>query len=106
MIGFNTDAGIVENIVENIVETNSITAMQIEIIELMQSNPKISARAISEKVGIAPRNVQSHIQTLKRIGVVERAGAAKGGHWIVKLAGEQLPKQDPQGAPESFKGGH
>jgi ATP-dependent DNA helicase RecG len=84
MIGFDTDVGIVENIVENIVEKNGISATQAQIIGLMQNDPKISARAIAERIGIAPRNVQVHIQSLKTMGAVERVGAAKGGHWVVR----------------------
>lgn len=84
MIGFDTSINVVENIVENIVEKNKLTTIQIKIIELMQENPKITAKAIAEKIGIAPRNVQVHIQSLKKIGLVERMGAAKGGYWITK----------------------
>jgi len=84
MIGFNTESGIVENIVDSIVEKNGLTEIQKKIIMLMQANPKISAKAIAEEVGIAPRNVQAHIQSLKAIGMVERQGSAKGGRWIVK----------------------
>jgi len=58
--------------------------VQKKIIVLMQANPKISARAIAEEVGIAPRNVQTHIQSLKAIGMFERQGSAKGGRWITK----------------------
>jgi len=76
MIGFNTESGIVEK--------NGLTEIQKKIIALMQANPKISAKAIAEEVGIAPRNVQTHIQSLKGIGMVARQGSAKGGRWIVK----------------------
>jgi ATP-dependent DNA helicase RecG len=85
LIGFNTDAGIVENIVENIaesiVENAGISDSQIKILDLMRSNPKITAKSIASEIGIAPRNVQAHIKTLKSMGLVERVGAAKGGHW-------------------------
>ena len=80
MIGFNTDVSIVENIVEN----NDISTIQMKIIELMLGNPRISAKAIADEIGIAPRNVQAHIQYLKAIGLVNRTGPAKGGRWIVR----------------------
>ena len=80
MIGFNTDVGIVDGIVEN----NGVNAVQMKILELMRSNPKITAKLIAQAVEISPRNIQVHIQSLKRLGLVERVGAAKGGHWIVK----------------------
>jgi ATP-dependent DNA helicase RecG len=50
----------------------------------MRDNPDITARMIAKAVGIAPRNVQVHIKSLKTAGLIERVGAAKGGHWVVK----------------------
>jgi ATP-dependent DNA helicase RecG len=76
MIGFNTDAGIGENIGEN--ET------QRKILNLMLLNPKISAKVMADVIGIAPRNVEANINNLKKAGLVERVGPAKGGHWVVK----------------------
>jgi len=84
MIGFNTESSIVENIVDSIVEKNDLSEVQKKIIKLMQANPKITAKTIAEEVGIAPRNVQAHIQSLKAMGMVERNGPAKGGRWVVK----------------------
>jgi ATP-dependent DNA helicase RecG len=84
MIGFDTDVDIVKNIADNIVENVSANSVQIKILELMQAEPRITAKAIANEVGIAPRNVQVHIQTLKKIGLIERVGPAKGGHWTVK----------------------
>ena len=87
MIGFKTDAGIVEYIVDSVVENIGINDMQQRIIELMRSNPRITAKLMAEAIGIAPRNVQVHIQSLKKVGLVERIGPAKGGHWAVKQPG-------------------
>jgi len=85
MIGFNTESGIVENIVDGIAEKNDLSEIQKNILKLMQANPKISAKTIANEVGIAPRNVQTHIQSLKATGKVERHGSAKGGRWVVSL---------------------
>jgi len=76
-----------KNIVENIVENgDSIVEKrtQDKIIALMLAKPTISAKAIAVEIGIASRNVQNHIQTLKLKGLVERIGPAKGGYWLVK----------------------
>jgi ATP-dependent DNA helicase RecG len=87
MIGFDTDVGIVENVVENvvenIVENVGANAAQTKILELIRGNPKITAKAIGQKIGIAPRNAQVHIQALKASGLIKRVGAAKGGYWRV-----------------------
>ena len=80
MIGFYTDVNIVENIVENI----GVNGTQAKIIELMRANPRITVQAIAREIGIAPRNVQVNIRTLKAMDLVERAGPAKGGIWMVK----------------------
>ena len=51
----------------------------------MSENPKISAKAIAAEIGIASRNVEVNIKSLKKAGLIERIGSAKGGHWIVKV---------------------
>jgi ATP-dependent DNA helicase RecG len=50
----------------------------------MRSNPKISAKAIGEEIGITTLGVEKSISGLKKAGIIERVGAAKGGHWILK----------------------
>jgi len=77
-----TNNDIVENIVDSIVE-NNITEVQKAIVTLMNDNPKINIKLPAETVGIAPRNVQVHIKTLKNLGIIKRVGPAKGGHWVV-----------------------
>jgi Fic family protein len=54
------------------------------ILKIMKEHPSISAKRIAEVVGITPRGVQKSIGVLKKHGLVERIGAAKGGHWLVK----------------------
>ena len=57
---------------------------QRRIVEMMRQNPKVSAKSIATEIGIALRNVEENIKGLKHAGRVERIGAAKGGHWVVK----------------------
>jgi len=87
MIGFkieaNNDAGIVENIVDSIIEKLGPSPVQAKIITILRQSPKSSAANIAAAIGIAPRNVQTHLQTLKAKGVIERIGPAKGGYWKV-----------------------
>ena len=56
---------------------------QKRILMIMKQNPKISAKAIAAEIGIAPRNVEANIKSLKENGFIERKGAAFGGHWVV-----------------------
>ena len=87
-IGENIGDSIGENfgdsIGENIGDSIGIGATQSKIIDLIRLNPTVSARAISEEIGIAPRNVEANIQILKKSGLLKREGAAKGGYWILK----------------------
>jgi predicted HTH transcriptional regulator len=55
------------------------------IVNLMTENPAISAKSLAERVGLTSRSVYRAIDTLKKHGVVERVGPAKGGRWVVKL---------------------
>jgi ATP-dependent DNA helicase RecG len=50
---------------------------------MMRVTPTISAKAIGEAIGVTTRGVEKNIGALKQAGVIERVGAAKGGHWIV-----------------------
>ena len=78
-VTFFTDVNIGENIGDRIGENKT----QSKILRLMRFNPTISAKAIAAEIGIAPRNVEAHIRSMKKAGSIERVGAAKGGRWIV-----------------------
>jgi ATP-dependent DNA helicase RecG len=54
------------------------------IVKLMIRQPKISASQIAAEVQMTPRGVQKNIALLKQLGLVERVGFARGGHWLVK----------------------
>jgi len=80
MIGFSTDA----NIGDNIGEKKEVTSTQMRILALMREEPTVSARTIATVIGIAPRNVEENIRSMKKVGLIERAGPPKGGRWVVK----------------------
>jgi Fic family protein len=69
-----------EKFVEKFVENDAQRA----IVRLMIGQPAISAKRIGEEIGMSSRGVQKNIDALKKRGLVERVGAAKGGHWVVK----------------------
>ena len=85
MIGFET--AIVEdsqaNCVENCVEKCVENATQLAILKLMREHPTISAKTIGVRIGMSQRGVQNNIDILKKTGLVERVGAARGGKWVV-----------------------
>lgn len=53
------------------------------IIELIASNPHITMRELSVKIGIGNKAVEKHIASLKADGRLIRIGADKGGYWEV-----------------------
>ena len=57
---------------------------QKKIIELMKDDETISTETIAEKLGITRRGVLKNIDTLKKLGILERIGATKKGSWVVK----------------------
>lgn len=70
-----------EKVGERVGET--LTQNQEIILSLIRENPRISARELSDKVGISARKVEENISKLKKKGLLKRIGPAKGGHWEV-----------------------
>jgi len=86
MIGFDTTPieqkkgnECVEKCVEKCVENEA----QLTILRLMLKQPTVSAKIISQRIGMSHRGVQKNIEALKKAGIIKRVGAAKGGHWVV-----------------------
>ena len=55
-----------------------------KIIVFLAENSKLSAAALAEKIGISVKAVEKHLANLKKDGLIEHIGPAKGGHWKVK----------------------
>lgn len=53
------------------------------ILELLKENPKLSAKKLSEKIGITSRAVEKQLATLVEKGLLKREGSPKGGHWEI-----------------------
>jgi hypothetical protein len=68
----------------NIIENDGINPVQAKILELLRDNPNITAKTISEEIGINHRNTEKNISKLKILGLIERVGSDKNGHWVVK----------------------
>ena len=63
-----------------------INETQKKIIGVMTDNPSVTAEQIASVVGITKRRVESNISKLKKDGYIERIGARKAGHWVVKIS--------------------
>jgi len=76
----------VEKFADEFVEKFVENEKQRTILKLILEQPTISAKSIAEHIGMTPRGVQKNIEHLKKLRLLERVGAAKGGHWVVKPA--------------------
>ena len=61
---------------------NNLTENQVEIIENIRLNSKISAVKLSEKVGISKRKIEENLAKLKALNVIKRVGGTRG-YWEV-----------------------
>ena len=75
---FNEVSNRVSNTVPNWEGTTAV------VLQLIKDNPNITRKMIAEKIGIAVKNVQEHINKLKAGGDIRRSGSATfGGHWEI-----------------------
>ncbi len=74
----NSDVGI------NVGINGDDVGLSEHLISLIKNDSKISAKELSEKLGISSRHCERIIAALKEQGVIERQGSKKSGYWIVK----------------------
>lgn len=58
-----------------------------KILRLILEDPSISTEEMSERIEITKKGIEWQIMRLKRDGILQRIGPAKGGHW--KTIGEK-----------------
>jgi ATP-dependent DNA helicase RecG len=63
--------------------TDKVTDNQNMILDNMAQNQYITTRELSEKIGISVRKIKENIAKLKNMGLIERIGSEKSGHWKV-----------------------
>lgn len=75
--------GLVDRLVDGLVD--GLVDSQKRILELIQENPKISKRAMSEAIDISTTAIDKNINKLKEKGLIVRVGSDRAGYWkIVK----------------------
>ena len=79
--GLKVTDRLVEKVGEKVGE--KLTLNQQQILEFISKNQKISIIELSDKVGIATKNIEVNISKLKQKGLLKRIGPAKGGYWEV-----------------------
>ena len=69
-------------------KTNSVSEKMASVSEKTNSvfhkDPTSSARSIAAQLGISSRTVERHLALLRRKGIVQRTGPAKGGSWVLR----------------------
>jgi len=61
----------------------NLTENQEMIVQMMRENSKVSAKLLSEEVGISVRKIEENVAKLKKLDIIERVGGTRG-HWGVK----------------------
>jgi ATP-dependent DNA helicase RecG len=65
-------------------QVTSLTARQEEVLNIIQSNKRVSRKELSELLRINESAVQKHITALKKKNIIERDGRTTG-QWIIKV---------------------
>ena len=68
---------------------DNLTENRINILKNIYSNPKISKRELESIIGLNGSAIDKNIDFLKDLGLLERKGNTKSGHWIIKY---ELPQ--------------
>lgn len=61
----------------------SLTKNQRLIIKSMVENPNISAKDLSDIIGISKRKIEENISKLKKKELIKRIGSPRGGYWEI-----------------------
>ena len=58
---------------------------QRKIVEVLKSNPNSTIEEMAKYAEVEPRTIERNIKALKEKDIIDRVGADKNGHWIVKI---------------------
>ena len=56
---------------------------QQKLIKLRSEDHQLSAVKLTEKIGVASRNIENNIKKLKEYGILIRHGSPKNGYWEI-----------------------
>ncbi len=62
---------------------DNLTGNRVNIIKAIHENSKVSKRELEDKVGLSATAIDNNLDALKDLGLIERVGSAKGGHWQI-----------------------
>ena len=61
----------------------TVSSTKSRILSLLKDRPEITARELSQELGITFDGVRYHLTKLRKEGLIHHAGATKSGRWIV-----------------------
>ena len=70
-------------------ENRSVGKTAQKIIDLVISDPSISAEAMAYRIGVSSRAVEKQIAKLRSMGILTREGASFGGYWRIIVKPQQ-----------------
>tara|TARA_R110002050_G_scaffold54303_1_gene122902 strand:- start:1632 stop:2066 length:435 start_codon:yes stop_codon:yes gene_type:complete len=62
---------------------DNLTDNRVNIIKAIHINNKVSKKELEKTIGLSPTAIDNNLDVLKDVGLVERVGSAKGGHWKI-----------------------
>lgn len=62
---------------------DKLTENRLNIIKAIHENSKVSKKQLEEKIGLSATAIDNNLDALKELGLIERVGGAKGGHWQI-----------------------
>ena len=65
-------------------QAEQLTKRQQEVLELIKSDPAISRKQLSKKLGINPSAIQKHIDSLTKKGIISRDSETTG-YWKIHI---------------------
>lgn len=65
-------------------ESLNLGERAIKILNIIKSNPSVTASEIADKIGISKRATEKNLSKLKYAGILDRIGSDKSGQWIIK----------------------
>jgi ATP-dependent DNA helicase RecG len=69
--------------VEEVVGGVTQETTQEKILVLLKSQPKMTRKALAEKIGMSPDGIKYHLEKMRAAGIIRHVGSTKAGHWEV-----------------------
>ncbi len=64
-------------------EKYNLSNIQIQILELIESNSHITTKELSEQIAISKSGISNNLKKLKEMTILKRKGSAKNGSWQI-----------------------